>query len=297
MKSANRRHNFPYLYKYLSSEGGLSVLRSQALRYSSPLLFNDPFDVPREWEGFTIDELERATLERIRCYLRGEAVPQSPSMKELLRTYAERSGGISEDQFIAQAQFFLRTQRPTQEKYLRDFEEAWRERLPVLRIACFAQEATSAAMWAHYGQAHTGIVLQFESSDERDSVSLLAEPVVYQTAKPTLPSVTEWARAFLSEIELDWDQVLREYQFVKHADWSYEREVRVVTARKATETGFYSDISYHPLDLQGVILGAKVGKETEAAIREICAAQYPHASIFRAQIDHSQRAIVINTRP
>jgi hypothetical protein len=294
MKSSNRRHDFPFLYKYLSAEAGLSVLRSQALRYSSPLLFNDPFDVPREWKGFTIDELEQATIERLLCYLRGEAMPQSASVKKLLQVYHERASNIPEEQFVAQVRLFLRLERNRMEKYRRDFEDAWRERLPGLRIGCFAQEATSAAMWAHYAQLHTGIVLQFESSDERDSVSLLAEPVIYQTAKPSLPSVSEWARAFLSEIDLDWDQVLREYQFVKHADWSYEREVRVVTWRKPTETGHYADIVFHPLDLQGVILGAKVGNKTESEIREIVAAQYPHATIYRARIDYSRRAIVLD---
>lgn len=294
MRSSNRRHEFPFLYKYLSAQTGLIVLRSQALRYSSPLLFNDPFDVPREWDGFTVAELERAMMERLRCYLRGEVVPQSPSMRKLLQVYAERSSIVSEEQLVAQAQFFLSFQRNRLESYRGDFEDAWRERLPALRIGCFAQDATSAAMWAHYGQAHTGIVLQFESSDERDSVSLLAEPVMYQTSKPSLPSANEWVRMFLSEIELDWDQVLREYQYVKHADWSYEREVRVVTARKPTETGLYSDIVFHPLDLQGVILGANAANETESEIREIVSAQYPHATIFRARIDYSGRAIVIN---
>jgi hypothetical protein len=178
------------------------------------------------------------------------------------------------------------------EKYMDDFRMVWRELVPGMRILCFSEDPASTTMWAHYAASHTGVVLQFESSDERDSTWLLAQPVIYQTTKPTLPNALEWTRAFMGEIDLNWDEVLREYHFVKHADWSYEREHRVVSAKKQAETGLYADYVFHPEDLRGVVLGASIDPEHKKAIRGLIAAKYPNATIYQAQIDYANRTIV-----
>ncbi len=48
MRSPNRMHERSTFYKYMSLNTAKIVLDSCSLRWSSPVLFNDPFDVPRE---------------------------------------------------------------------------------------------------------------------------------------------------------------------------------------------------------------------------------------------------------
>lgn len=48
MRSPNRRHDRTSFFKYMTAEVAALVLKNRTLRWSSPVLFNDPFDVPRE---------------------------------------------------------------------------------------------------------------------------------------------------------------------------------------------------------------------------------------------------------
>ena len=62
MRSPNRKHQRQSFFKYTSAETARQVLANRTLRWSSPLLFNDPFDVPRELLfGITPEELVQAS--------------------------------------------------------------------------------------------------------------------------------------------------------------------------------------------------------------------------------------------
>lgn len=47
-RSPNRKHDRQYFYKYVSAEVAKIILARKELRWTSPLLFNDPFDVSQE---------------------------------------------------------------------------------------------------------------------------------------------------------------------------------------------------------------------------------------------------------
>ena len=52
--SPNRRHDRMAFFKYMTAPTAHIILDSGNQRWSSPVLFNDPFDVPREADlGFT----------------------------------------------------------------------------------------------------------------------------------------------------------------------------------------------------------------------------------------------------
>ena len=69
--------------------------------------------------------------------------------------------------------------------------------------------------------------------------------------------VDTWVRALLGEEEIDWDEYLHDYYYVKHTDWKYEREYRCVSDKKSHEEGLYSDYVFHKEDLRGIILGTQ----------------------------------------
>ena len=47
-RSPDRLHDRQYFYKYVTAKVAKIVLATRKLRWSSPLLFNDPFDVTQE---------------------------------------------------------------------------------------------------------------------------------------------------------------------------------------------------------------------------------------------------------
>jgi hypothetical protein len=54
-RSPNRRHDRQFFFNYVTAAVAKIVLTTRKLRWSSPLLFNDPFDVTQELR-LNIDE-------------------------------------------------------------------------------------------------------------------------------------------------------------------------------------------------------------------------------------------------
>ena|ERR1700724_1380875 len=66
MRSPNRTHQRQSFVKYMPADTAGIVLSSRALRWSSPTLFNDPFDVPRELSfGLMPAEIVEAPAQRM----------------------------------------------------------------------------------------------------------------------------------------------------------------------------------------------------------------------------------------
>ena len=286
MRSANRRHDVPLLNKYTTADTARAVLANCTLRWSSPKLFNDPFDVPRDMDlGFSSDDLLRALLDRVDTYLEGDAVPGSEPTVTLL-TALKRIRDVRRSVLLEDPGRTLAMVVRPLSVGMEQLRAAWRARVPGLRILCFSEVADLPTMWAHYADNHRGAVLQFESNDERDSSWLLARPVTYRAERPRLPTVDTWVRALLGEEEINWDEYLREYYYVKATEWDYEREYRCVSEKKNHEEELYSDYVFHKEDLRGIILGAQISAADERAIR-VLARQYPNTVIHRAYIDES----------
>jgi hypothetical protein len=66
---------------------------------------------------------------------------------------------------------------------------------------------------------------------------------------------------------------------VKAADWSYEREMRMIDYRNPP--GFRQ---FPPNMLTGVILGCRISGDDEAFIRDLLAKRNPKIGVFRARL-------------
>ena len=174
MRSANRQHDVPLLSKYTTAATASAVLGNCTLRWNSPKLFNDPFDVPRDMDlGFTFDDLRRAMVGRVDTYLEGEAVPGSEAGLTLLTAMKSRRD-IRRSVLLEDLGATLVMAAVPSLVSMEQLRTVWRARVPGLRILCFSEVADSPPMWAHYADDHRDVVLQFESNDERDSCWLLA---------------------------------------------------------------------------------------------------------------------------
>lgn len=84
---SNRPHTF---LKYMTAEVANIVLVSNKLRWSSPLLFNDPFDVPRDFNlGFDTEELKQPLIDEMMSLVSAELLPDisdNPLFEWLIRS-------------------------------------------------------------------------------------------------------------------------------------------------------------------------------------------------------------------
>lgn len=295
-RSPHRRHERDRFFKYVTPTTGVAIVQTRRRRWSSPLLFNDPFDVPRSATfGFTDDELLAGISAEFVRVVESDEMPDDASVRELvLRLRQEANPHLTA--FVASTlQDAGGPMAPVVRRTQAEFRRNWEETLPGLRVFCVSEIADSVLMWAHYASTHCGFVLQFGVSDELDSSLLLAEPVIYRPEPPSLPPVHEWSRIASVADRVDWQQVFREYYYVKSPDWAYEREWRVVTFSPDSEPTNYTDTGFHPLELQGVYVGAASRPEDVSAMEQLLAHQdFAHVEMWRARHDHESRQIVFD---
>src|SRR5947209_3099155 len=151
-------------FKYVSASTAIKILERSTVRYSSPLIFNDPFDVQSGLHfPFDITALHEKALGRIRSLATAETRPEVDETddwgKSIIVMWENRhKKGIPES--------FLRSMlAPLKDRivlYQKQCQYLWRiEFLPRLRVFSVTEDPENILMWSHYANNHTGAVFAF----------------------------------------------------------------------------------------------------------------------------------------
>ncbi len=273
------------LYKYFPPER-IDVLQNGKLRFTQPLVFNDPFEsLPAFSRLAPKKEMERASkIEAART-----GVPEEDRQRIFDFIFAE-SGGRELEPF--EAHLLLGTLARG------------------VGVLSLTEKADNLLMWAHYSRCHEGFVVGFRTRDpflsrpdaRRDAVHDLRK-VRYTTRRPKLRYLTKLG--------------LVETYFTKSTEWEYEQEWRMYTVlpeedtrdalvnglRSIVETGTVGEQLACPLRLfdfpascvDRIIVGCRASDQTRADIVAIVNAKYPSAKIIRAETDASEFRLVLKS--
>lgn len=223
-----------YMYKP-PNDYTLDILRKKCLWAAKPRYFNDPFDCDLEVaKGITVDDC-LATMRR--------------------KGYSQREI----DDYIAKCvtadgNFTLEEQ----ERVDKVIQESIKEQRN-MGILCLSEEWDSIRMWSHYAKDHKGVCLEFTRAEgnclgNEDKCS----PVNY---------VRHYPQIDLGQMLLKRDgRTIALIMKTKSADWSYEKEWRLITLRGDQECPWPGPISR-------VILGLRIEDEFKANIEKLCKAR------------------------
>jgi hypothetical protein len=284
-RSPRRAHDRTSFFKYMDAKTARIVLSSTTLRWSSPTRFNDPFDTPRELAyGVQPIDITRA-LERRFVALVESPTPDTSGLPPKLRIIVEAARRQSPErrtEFVAVIKAGFAGQHPSGDS-LEALRAMWRDFIPDFRILCLTEDPESASMWHNYADAMKGAVLEFACVDALDSPWLTARSVTYATRAEEMFSASELAEILMmppgkrEEAILDWGT------FRKSPEWSNEKEWRVVSSKRATAVGDYTDYPFHVEELSTVFLGPKMmPDDRDALIAE--ARKYPRTRVVQVEI-------------
>lgn len=290
MRASNRLHNRQSFYKYMSANTARAVLTNCSLRWSSPVLFNDPFDVPRELSfGVQPDEVVRAAAQRIAQLI--EEPPEETSQFRykigLIIDAAKR--GISEElkaELLAGLKEVVASHHLTGES-MEQLRDLWRSWIPDHRILCLAESPANAAMWYHYANKYSGVVLEFKCIDELDSAWLAARPVSYPLEKPIIYTAKGWAELLCLKQDLAIKTMLEAATYTKSPDWSYESEWRIASFKRPTDTGHFTDYKFDRQELGAVYFGPMISPEDRLSLR-VASGAFPDAQLWDVVIGMSR---------
>jgi Protein of unknown function (DUF2971) len=149
------------------------------------------------------------------------------------------------------------------------------------RLCCLTPKPACPLMWAHYGDKHRGICLEFDAL-QQDLCSAIR--VQYRDTYPAFP--------------LDDGSDISPF-YTKAAEWQYEEEYRLIAEEEGTAfqkqtlktlNGFYQ---LQPNALKSVIVGALAPPAVRAKIKDMVARTAPHVLVRQAKClpDRYQLAI------
>jgi hypothetical protein len=287
--SPRHAHERASFFKYMTASTARIVVSSMTLRWSSPLRFNDPFDTPRELAfGVAPVDVTKALARRLADLVQSpppDTTGLSPEVRLIVEA-ARRAAPDARAEIVSVMKAGFAGQQPSGEP-LEDLRALWRGFIPDFRILCLTEDPASASMWHNYADAMKGAVIEFACVDDFDSPWLSARPVTYVTRAEDMFSASELAEILLMPQRKQEETILDWGTFRKSPEWSNEREWRVVSSKRATGVGDYTDYPFHAPELSTVFLGPRMALEDrEALITE--ARRYPRARVVQVAIGKGQ---------
>ena len=216
------------LYKYLGyDEGAKALLENGTLKYSHFSEFNDPFDC-------------------VVSYDVNDSVEYYKSRKDLFKTFGDKLK-LSPSERISKRKQVLKNF----ENSIRngEFHKSLMDRIG---ICCLSSVPDSILMWSHYSEHHKGIVVEFDTFQDKYvqlrevEKKLISYPIVYQENMPKI-SVRNGQDGFAA---------VQSTILTKSPSWEYEKEVRVLSIN--------SGPGIHKFDhslISRVIAGVKMSDE------------------------------------
>lgn len=232
-----------YLYRYRDLVGERAawvrqIIVEAELYFASPASFNDPFDCKARFRGDIPPEEFEA---------KANALMRDRGMSRRERRKALRSAPAPVDLAVRVATGLQRE-------------------VDLVGVLSLSSSHENILMWSHYAFGHRGVCLQFRVSTDPDFLAG-ALPVAYsaELAIPTLFGRDHWER-------------VEALLLTKAADWSYEREWRVLDPHAGP------GLRRFPANLlTGLILGSNMSASDRHAVIDWVRSSKSPLEIYQAE--------------
>lgn len=257
-------HDRKYFYKYVSAKAAKRILDKCEIKWSSPLLFNDPFDCQivfqddigdgKEYIEKTVDAIFDKPHRSFIDWMLGDSRLVSESTAEGQRGHIK----------IMEILTNIATER---------------------RIFCVSEEKNDLLMWSHYAREHKGAVIKFRCIPEKDTGLCVAEPVKYSKHIPVLP-LEDYIDLIHGPLEDRWriaDKILGMKLLTKGVAWEYEKEWRVIVEQQGEEDYEFRGIFEE--ELEAIYLGCRMSCDDKKKLLATIKAKRKHMRVFEAERD------------
>jgi|SRR6516162_7903356 hypothetical protein len=287
------RHGKDAFFKYYTPQSAKLTLQNTSLKWSTPLLFNDPFD--NQFELYFEDSSDLLVDRQLQRFLDAITSPepfkpnqfgaQTPLMEFVRQKLIENPDFKFTGDELADVRDGVIEGMQRVHAITPVVNAEICKIMADTSIFCLSETHDNLLMWSHYAQNHTGAVIKFLVLPEAGSATVLAQPVRYSNKIPLLNF------ADLADFEKLRRDVYDVITLTKSDVWSYEKEWRMIASlRDKTQT--YEILPCFPEEVGTVYLGCKMTSEDKTEISKIVCAKYPKAKIFQATRHPREFALV-----
>jgi len=279
-----------HFFKYVDIKTAKVILESRSFRYSSPLKFNDPFDIQRELiPDFDLDTFPEELMCVIEQYIKNDYDIPNPehgfSKAILILREKSKTHGYNKSEIERITYPLLGHLLDNVKHLISQVNSQWGKSMRESRVFCVTEDNDNLLMWAHYAKDHTGVVFQVATLPEADTPLSVAREVKYKPRPVQFYSLEQLIQWTLLDIAPD----PTELQYTNHAYrkatvWDYEKEWRVVDmCNYSNKQELYVDHAFIPKQLQKVFLGCKSCNTKGAEIKRLALEINPDVEIYRAK--------------
>jgi len=285
----------PSLYKYCSQDTVRAILSNKTLQFSRPGLFNDGFDL-RIALAINIDEkvvIERALDQIYEGAYGNEPFPPGNKLGALLLLMRAFFRNKPEpDAFKEAIRPAIEELIANRKTMLRQLCDALAAETAKFKVLCLSSSGTIAPMWGNYAENIHGAALQFAPREE-DSLFLAARPVSYVDHEPILfddQGFTDWlsGRRGLGDSDL-----ISQFLYTKTAEWSPEREWRIVAGNGWKPDDEREYVEFSARDLKAVVFGFRSNATFREEITKLVVERYPECRLREMRLADGQMAYEI----
>ncbi|MCP0915868.1 MULTISPECIES: DUF2971 domain-containing protein [Acinetobacter] len=231
--------DYIYLYKHQPiTDSRLELLTKGTISFTKPDKFNDPFDcvyAVDESYHYSVEEIQKKFLELFK---------QKISNEEAM--HYEKESIEKENQAINDLTYFA------------DINS-------LMGICCLNHNPLNILMWSHYADFHKGFLTEFKFR----KTDLLNPSLNYLNFFPIPVSYMDEMLVIDRETRLDPNGKIIEIYTSKAAEWSYEKEFRVIRPNTSESI---QKLPYDDL-ICSVIGGLKISVADEKKLEMICEAE------------------------
>ena len=232
------RHNQLSFFKYYTAESAKKTLLETTLKWSSPKLFNDPFDnqFNFQFEEPTEFASRQQTDEFLNIIASNEPIrdgqfgTRTDEVRMLQQMFLKNQPNIStqDREYVSQGVMEgMHNLRAKESIYNQEIHEILSDR----SIFCMSETNDNILMWSHYADDHKGAVIEFHAQLE-DSAFLVAQRVRYESTIPVFTLTLEMVK------ERRADELFEMTTLTKSKDWEYEKEWRIVATMRDKSKGY-----------------------------------------------------------
>lgn len=277
------------LAKFCTADAALKILTNQSLRWSAPILFNDPFELNHQTSlsfdpHIMLEAVLRTTIGMIFS-------PDEPRGNTPLATVTRRWRG--EERFASpeEAEEVLRELmgRMVDQKQ-DDIDELmtdWRRYTRQLRICCFSAKTNNLAAWRGYADNHRGVAIRFEMAAICGENT--PQPILYKNVRPEITTLKEQVNAVLYNENPSPQTAFQERFLNKSPVMSNEQEWRCfyeakheASTKENDHNLWFDDRQFEANAVTALYFGANIDNVHKKALLEIVTEHYPHCKLFQA---------------
>lgn len=281
------------LLKFVDSETAIKLLTNAKLRWSSPCLFEDPFELDHNSElnydsPKLLSACVKATLSHI--FSRDEPRGTSPLIKAVRRWRAEdrfESEEEAEEVLTELLSGMVKQREPDLLRLMRD----WKDYSTKVRILCLSETHENIDSWERYADNHRGVSVRFACGEDFSLDSPLA--MEYSDKKPEISSLSEQIDVLMHQSRNEVQDRFQSKFLCRPKVASRDREWRLIRTASATvnpddSKTWFEDIAFLPHEVRAIYLGASLSANDELALKKLIVSKYPKAKLYRAKPQHNR---------